>query len=258
MKIIAVFREEPLQRALAAKIHETVPLTRVARVQLKPKDRRNLLRSLTAVTIARGFRHAWSALYRHYDETFPDWPVPSSVHDSANSASLVALIESEKPDLVLVSGTDLLRKSTLERFGTKVMNLHTGISPYIRGGPNCTNWALALAEFDLIGNTVMWIDLGIDTGAIIASERTPLTGQETLAQLHLKVMDHAHDLYRRAVQAFAAGRELPAVPQATIAKGRMFLTREWNSAAMIRAILNHRFRYKPFELRQEVRLVALD
>ena len=258
MKIIAVFREEPLQRALAAKIHEAVPLAHIARVKLKPKGGRNLLRSLTAVTLARGFRRAWGSLNRHYDETYPEWPVTSSVHDSANSAGLVALIESEKPDLVLVSGTDLLKKPTLERFGAKVMNLHTGISPYIRGGPNCTNWALALGEFDLIGNTVMWIDPGVDTGAIIASERTPLTGRETIAELHLKVMDHAHDLYRRAAEAFAAGRELPAVPQATIAKGRMFLTRDWNSAAMTRAVLNHRFRYRPFELRPDVRLVALD
>jgi len=260
MKVIAVLGEEPLQRALAAKIHEAVPVAHVARIQMQSKRRpRKLGQSLVSVTIGRGLRRAWAGLQRHYDDRFPDWPaVETSIHDSANSEALAGLIERERPDLVVVSGTDLLKRTTIERFGTQVMNLHTGISPYIRGGPNCTNWALALGEFDLIGNTIMWIDTGIDTGAIIATERTPLTGRESLAELHLKVVDHAHDLYRRAIQALAQGKELPAVPQASIAKGRLFLSREWNGRAIARAAFNHRFRYRPFKNRPEIRLVPLD
>jgi folate-dependent phosphoribosylglycinamide formyltransferase PurN len=218
-----------------------------------------LLRSAISLTLARGFRRAWAGLYRHYDQQFRDWPeVSTSFHDSANDEDLIAAIDRERPDLVIVSGTDLLRKRTLERFATNVMNLHTGISPYIRGGPNCTNWALALGEFDLIGNSVLWIDPGIDSGAIIASERTPLTGRETLTELHLKVIEHGQDLYRRAVEAFVAGRSLPAVPQASIAAGRLFYTRDWSGAAMIRGILNHRFRYRATSPRPEIGLVPLD
>jgi len=259
MKVIAVFGDGPSQRALAHRIHESVPLAHIAQIRLKSTPRRRIVRSAVSVTLARGLRAAWFNMLRHYDERYPDWPaVPASDHSSANDEQLIALIERERPDLVLVSGTDLLRKETLDRFATKVMNLHTGISPYIRGGPNCTNWALALGEFDLIGNTVMWIDPGIDSGAIVTTERTPLTGRETLKELHLKVMDHAHDLYRRAVAAFARGESLPSVPQPTIAKGRLFLTRHWDSRAMLRALLNHRLRYRPFESRPDIRLVALD
>ncbi|HKP33754.1 MAG TPA: formyltransferase family protein [Sphingomicrobium sp.] len=259
MKVIAIVGDEPIQRALAAKIHDVVRLTHVARVRIKPSGRRRLIRSAISLTLARGFRRAWAGLYRHYDQQFPRWPdVATSLHDSANDEELIAAIEREQPDLVVVSGTDLLTKRTLERFATKVMNLHTGISPYIRGGPNCTNWALALGEFDLIGNTVLWIDPGIDSGAIIASERTPLTGRETLTELHLKVIEHGQDLYRRAVEAFVAERRLPSVPQRSIAAGRLFYTREWNGAAMIRAIFNHRFRYEPFTPRPEINLVQFD
>jgi methionyl-tRNA formyltransferase len=259
MKIAAIVGDEPIQRALAAKIHDAVTLTHVARIRIKPSGRRKLLRSAISLTLARGFRRAWAGLYRHYDQQFPDWPeVSTSFHDSANDEDLIAAIDRERPDLVIVSGTDLLRKRTLERFATNVMNLHTGISPYIRGGPNCTNWALALGEFDLIGNSVLWIDPGIDSGAIIASERTPLTGRETLTELHLKVIEHGQDLYRRAVEAFVAGRSLPAVPQASIAAGRLFYTRDWSGAAMIRGILNHRFRYRATSPRPEIGLVPLD
>ena len=259
MKIIAIVGDEPIQRALAAKIHDAVALTHVARIRIKPSGRRKMIRSAISLTLARGFRRAWAGLYRHYDQRFPDWPeVPTTIHDSANDEQLIAAIEREQPELVVVSGTDLIRKRTLERFASKVMNLHTGISPYIRGGPNCTNWALALGEFDLIGNTVLWIDPGIDSGAIIASERTPLTGRETLAELHLTVIEHGQDLYRRAVEAFVAGRRLPSVPQGSIAAGRLFYTRDWNGAAMIRAILNHRFRYGAITPRPEIGLVPLD
>ena len=246
MKVFAVFGEDSNQRALAERIHNSVPLAHIARIHLTPKGRRRFVRSAVSATLARSLRDAWLAMGRHYDECFPDWPVvPSSIHSSANSSELAALVERERPNLVLVSGTDLLSKATLERFSTKVMNLHTGISPYVKGAPNCTNWALALNEFDLIGNTVMWIDAGIDTGSIITTERTPLTGRETLAEIHVGVMDHAHDLYRRAVEAFAQGRTLPAVPQDSIGAGRLFLIRHWDSLAMIRAAINHRFRYRP-------------
>ena len=259
MKVIAVFGEGPSQRALAHRIHQAVPLSHIARIALETGGKRKLVRSAVSITLARGLRAAWFNMLRHFDERFPGWPdVRSSVHSTANAPELINLIEGERPDLVLVSGTDLVKKATLDRFATKVMNLHTGISPYIRGGPNCTNWALALGEFDLIGNTVMWIDQGIDSGAIIATERTPLTGRETLDQLHIKVMDHAHDLCRRAVEAFAQGRVLPAVPQKDIAEGRLFLTRHWDSVAMLRATFNHRFRYRPFDVRPDIRLVGLD
>jgi folate-dependent phosphoribosylglycinamide formyltransferase PurN len=258
VKVVAVFGEGSNQVALANRIHDAAPLAHLALVRLKAKTHRKLVRSAVSVTLGRGLRAAWLGMLRHYREEYSAWPdVPSSVHPSANDRDLVDLIERLRPDLILVSGTDLLRKQTLDRFNARVMNLHTGISPYIKGAPNCTNWALALGEFDLIGNTVMWIDAGIDSGALIATERTPLTGRESLSELHIKVMDHAHDLYRRAVAAFVAGSPLPGVPQASIAEGRLFRMRDWNSAAIIRAVANYHLRFRPFPCRPEIKLVSL-
>lgn len=259
MKVFAVFGDGSNQRALAHRIQRTVPLTHIAKIQLPAQARRGkLIRSATSLSLARSLRSAWQATMNHYDQRFPAWPaVESSTHPSANGPDLVELVERGRPDLILVSGTDLLRSDTLEHLQTKAMNLHTGISPFIKGGPNCTNWALALGEFDLIGNTVMWIDAGIDSGAIVATERTPLTGRESLAELHIKVMDHGHDLYRRAVERFVEGKPLPSVPQSDIGKGRLFLNRHWNSVAMLRAAFNYRYRYGPFATR-DIRLVPLE
>lgn len=258
MKIIAIFGDSSTQRALANRIHHSVPLAHVARVRLESRSKRKVVRSMVSLTFARGLRTAWAAVSDTFDRRYKDWPaVPNTVYRSANDGDLAALIEREKPDLILVSGTDLLRTKTLDRFATKIMNLHTGISPYIKGGPNCTNWALSLREFDLIGNTIMWIDSGIDTGAIITTEQTPLTGRETLTELHVKVMDHAHDLYVRAVERFATGQALASVPQDRIATGRIFFTRQWDSLAMIKAVLHHRFHWRAMPIRPTITLVKL-
>lgn len=258
MKIYAIFGDQPNQCALAHRLHEDFSLSHIAKIQLERRGKRKILRSVVSRTIGYWLHTAWKLMMLYYKACFIEWPdVPISLHRSANEEKLLALIESENPDLVLISGTDLLSSTSLDRILAKAMNLHTGISPYIKGGPNCTNWALSLNEFDLIGNTIMWIDPGIDTGSIITTERTPLTGTESLAEIHIKVMDHAHDLYSRAIRAFVEGKELPSVPQNSIDKGRIFYTRNWGSVAMIKAIFNYKFKYGSIKYRTEIRLIKI-
>lgn len=237
------------QTALANRLHAAFPLYHIALVELSsPRKLRPLLPRLISVSLARPLRTAWRGLMRHYGQLYKNLPaaVPVSRHASANASSFSAVVDEIKPDLVLVSGTDLLKKPIIDQineFG-KVMNLHTGLSPYIKGGPNCTNWALSLREFDAIGNTIMWIDPGIDSGSVIATERTPLKGSETLLDLHIKVMDHAHDLYCRAYQAVTKGVRLPSIPQSDLAEGRLFLNKHWDGRAMLKAVINFILFYK--------------
>jgi methionyl-tRNA formyltransferase len=172
---------------------------------------------------------------------------PSSRHLDVNAASVAALIAREAPDLVVVSGTNLLRAPLIEQIAgrARIMNLHTGISPYLKGGPNCTNWALALDRLELIGSTIMWLDRGIDTGAIVATEQAPLDGRESLRALHLRVMEHAHDLYTRCYARAVAGDALPAVPQTAIGEGMLLRSRDWDTTQMLRALANFYRRYRP-------------
>lgn len=261
MKILAMVDPGPNQRALLCRLHQRVGLCAIALIDLpRVSSRRKISglgRRLAAVTVGIPFRLAWQALQRHYDATCPDWPaVERRSFASANDPALLEWCKQMAPGLIMVSGTDILRKQTIEALPAPVVNLHTGLSPYIRGGPNCTNWALAIGRFDLIGNTVMWIDPGIDTGAIIATEQTPLDSHETIVSLHRKVMDHAHDLYVRVIERLAAGRPVPRVAQASLGKGQLFYNRQWNAAAMLRALRNMR-RFTP-ALGSPPKLVSLD
>jgi methionyl-tRNA formyltransferase len=85
----------------------------------------------------------------------------------------------------------------------------------------------------------MWIDSGIDTGNIIASETTTFTGEESLLQVHIKVMEHAHDLYVRAIQKL--DREaVSGIQQSAIGEGRVYYTKQWTLAKKIQLRKNFR------------------
>jgi len=210
---------------------------------------RRTLRRLTRAPFNWPFRKAWFQLLDSYRNEFRAAPDVSTWHVAEVNDELTSeVITSTDPDVVLVSGTNLLRSQLIvhangsSRYGT--INLHTGLSPYIRGGPNCTNWCLATRRPWMIGNTLMWIDEGIDSGDILATEGTPIDGGETLLQLHRRVMDHAHDLTCRTITAVEAGLVTPRSQGSFGASGDLYLTRDWSPTQMSRASLYLRTRYR--------------
>ena len=143
-----------------------------------------------------------------------------------------------QPDIILVSGTRLIRDKLLTIKPTiGIINLHTGLSPYIKGGPNCTNWCIANNEIHLIGNTVMWIDKGIDTGNIISTNLVKFNGDESLKEVHSKVMDEAHSLVINSLQ-FLKNGEIQNIKQEQIAKGKTYYTKQWNLSQKKQLIKN--------------------
>ena len=253
MNVVVLTCDQPNQAAL---VHKLAAVANVRAVVLskniprrRPKRSWRLLQNRLAVhLIGRPFFNAWVHLQSRYARQYPTFPdVETRRVDNVNDDATLDLLTRVAPDLVVVSGTNLVGRRIIEQANTRmgIVNLHTGISPYVKGGPNCTNWCLANRTFHLIGNTVMWLDPGIDTGAIITTEQTPLTGRERLDGLHEKVMDHAHRLYAAAVQSIAAGKKVPRVPQREIGEGATFYNADWSAPAMARAYVNFRRFYGP-------------
>lgn len=141
------------------------------------------------------------------------------------------------------------------------MNLHTGISPYVNGGPNCTNWCLANKKFSYIGNTVMWLNEGIDSGNLILTERTKLLGNESLSALHIKVLEHAHEIYQQCIVRYLSKQSLPNVEQNSIAKGETYYTKNWSAIKSFQAFINFCFYFNEKSLTanaDEIRLVSFN
>ena len=251
-------------RALANRLHAVVPLDAICIVEPKPEELLpRLSRAALSRTLGLPFRLGWSRMVAHFDRLYPDYPdTEISRHVGVNSDSVIEVVRRTAPDLVIVSGTDLLRQPLIEVISAtgRIMNLHTGISPYVKGGPHCTYWCLAMNRFDLIGNTVMWLDAGIDTGGLIATEQTPLTGSEALHELQVAVVDHGHDLYRRSVQRFCDGAPLRSVPQSELGPGRLFVSKDWKANSILAALKNYYLAYNASNVPRQtsVPLVALE
>lgn len=258
MKIVMLVGNNPNQMALCHKLQSYCDIAAIViseNVPRKLPSRSRRLRlffnKIAGRLVGYPFAVAWQELQKSYKTRYPTFPdVPLLRVNNINDLDSVRAIEKYAPDLVVVSGTNLVGKQIIKLASNKkgIINLHTGISPYIKGGPNCTNWCLAEQSFHLIGNTVMWLDQGIDSGNIIATEQTPLTGQETLVELHWKVMEHAHNLYIRVIKKLANGQTVPSVPQESIGKGKTFYTIEWNGWAMLKALINFRRYYSMYFL----------
>ena len=247
MRLAILTTDAPNQAALCRMVQPTCELVGIVlsrNIPTRPRARRlrRFLNRIEGRWAGRPFVRSWHAMQRRFHELAPQFPeVPTLRVPNINDAQTVATLEHWNPDLVLVSGTNLVGPAIREwavshRRG--LINLHTGLSPYVKGGPDCTNWCLAEGTVHLIGNTVLWLDAGVDSGPILATELTPLTGHETLEQLHWNVMTHAHDLCRRAMQALTAKQVVPRIPQEQIADGRTFSSLEWNARAMRRAWTN--------------------
>jgi folate-dependent phosphoribosylglycinamide formyltransferase PurN len=256
MKVIILTGDEAIQAALCHKLKPHCDIKAIILSENVPRKSppasrqlRLLVNRVAGRLIGSPFVTAWRQLQQSYKELYPSFPdAPIIRVKNVNDAATIHAIEETSPDLIIVSGTNLVGRKIIEMASNRmgVVNLHTGISPYVKGGPNCTNWCLAEMSFHLIGNTVMWLDAGIDTGNILATEQTPLTGHETLSELHWKVMEHAHSLYVKAVCKLAKGEPVPAIPQDSIGAGKTFYTINWGGWAMLKARLNFKRHYSSY------------
>jgi folate-dependent phosphoribosylglycinamide formyltransferase PurN len=234
------------QRALANKIAERFGLSGIVldhkKAVKKLPLRTRLLGILESRIIFKSILQAWFTMQRKYAKQFPQWPpnVTLKEVDSINSDEAFEFTNNLHPALVVVSGTSLLKAKMLSmKLSIGIINLHTGLSPYIKGGPNCTNWCISTGEFDKIGNTIMWINKGIDAGDIITSERTPFQTRKDLSDVQWQVMEHAHDLYLRAINHLLKNSSTSqSVPQKSIGEGKLFLTRMWNFKAKKELVKN--------------------
>lgn len=256
MRVVILTNRQGNQIALSNKIAEVAEVAAIVFSKNIPRKSPNLskktrlfINGLANRTIGREFVNVWFEMQSKYNSLYPNLPTKNIIEvQNINDAETVETIEKISPDLVIVSGTNLVGKKIIKAAQKRsgIVNLHTGISPYVKGGPNCTNWCLAKNWFHLIGNTVMWLDLGIDTGNIIATEQTPLDGNETMFDLHWKVMEHAHEIYVKSIWRIGEGKSVPSVRQKSVAEGNHFNSVDWNALQMRNALNNFRHNYKNY------------
>ena len=103
------------------------------------------------------------------DYKLSDAPIPSAVllqvvdlHEVDWERVLVI----HQPDVILINGTRILKKSLLDRFMVPVVNIHAGITPMYRGVHGGYR-ALTNNDAAHFGATIHLVDPGIDTGQVL-------------------------------------------------------------------------------------------
>jgi folate-dependent phosphoribosylglycinamide formyltransferase PurN len=120
-----------------------------------------------APVIKRFSKKRKAEIFKHYDldDTSPPKEIIKRIR-YANTEEGRSVINQLKPDLVIVNGTRIISKKTLESVHATFINIHTGITPAFRG-VHGGYWAMATGKKDLFGTTVHYVDTGVDTGGII-------------------------------------------------------------------------------------------
>ena len=244
MKLLLWIGNAPQHIALANLLQQKFDVVGVI-LESRPSRNKSLLSRIQKRLFQSPLATAWKSMQAECRQRHPALTNPNVLHvENINSQAAIDFATAQAADLVAVSGTRMIKSQMLSQAPTgKILNLHTGLSPYIKGGPNCTNWCLAELKIHLIGNTVMWIDEGIDSGNLIGTEFTPLLGSENLSELHIKVMQHAHDLYVRCIDKAIRG-EAKNVDQKTICAGTTYYSRQWTSAKVRAAAQNFNQSYR--------------
>jgi methionyl-tRNA formyltransferase len=261
-RIVCWVGDAPNHRALVNKIAGSFHLVGVvvdSKKLLVKKGKEPLLSKLIRRFRFGKIDKAWTSLQQYYRQQYPAWPNVPVLHvDTVNDKDVLDFSRQLQPDLVVVSGTSLVKEPLVSmNLPIGIMNLHTGLSPYVKGGPNCTNWCIANDQWGLIGNTIMWLSAGIDSGNIITSERTKLGNSDDLYSIHHKVMEHGHDLYLRAIKYVLTTRApRQSIAQSALGKGNLYLTKMWNSEGRARLLRNMRSA-RNFTISDDIRTVSL-
>ena len=106
-------------------------------------------------------------IFRKYHFDISSFPVEKIIHVNKLSSSVAReLLLKLNPDLLIVNGTRIISKKTLESVEAPFINIHVGITPEFRG-VHGGYWAMATGKKNLFGVTIHYVDSGVDTGGII-------------------------------------------------------------------------------------------
>jgi len=141
-----------------------------------------------------------------------------------NSRTYVDQIVSFAPDVIVVMGTGLIKEPIIQASRLGIINIHTGLSPYYRGGR--TNlWPILAGEPGFCGVTVHTLDVGIDSGEIIYHGVPTIDEQDTYPTINTKAIKIGTALMIQAIRDKQNGT-LKSIKQWD--HGKLFFNRDYN------------------------------
>ncbi len=163
------------------------------------------------------------------------------VYEPASLAGFAREAAAQNYDLfVLASYGKILPQALLDVPPLGAFNVHPSLLPSYRGA---TPIQSALREgATQTGVTIMLMDAGMDTGAVVLQEPVPIASGETYGELHDRLAEAGAALLRRAIALARSGR-IPREPQSgepsvtrPVAKDDLRINWSWDSQRIVNAV----------------------
>jgi methionyl-tRNA formyltransferase len=126
----------------------------------------------------------------------------------ARDEQFISELRELQPDLiVVVAYGQILPQSMLDLPTFGCVNVHTSLLPKYRGAAPIQS-AILNGETET-GVTIMEMDAGLDTGAIVAQTRTPILPEDNSQTLHDRLAQLGADLLVQTIPDFVTGKIRP-------------------------------------------------
>ena len=114
---------------------------------------------------------------------------------------LVKLLRDADVELVVLAGfMRVLKEPMLTAFPRRIINLHPSLLPKF---PGVEAWKQALAAGEKVtGCSVHYVDMGIDSGEVIAQRKVPVMPGDTAESLHARIQVAERALYPEVIARF--------------------------------------------------------
>jgi methionyl-tRNA formyltransferase len=121
------------------------------------------------------------------------------VPEDPNESSVLQALAMQEADVFVLAGYGLiLKKQCIAVPKLRCINLHGGLLPEYRGS-SPMNWALINNE-PIIGISIIEVDQGIDTGAVLSEEQMEVDPNTTIADVHDWANHQFPDMLVRVLQ----------------------------------------------------------
>ena len=155
-------------------------------------------------------------------------------YGQSSSKYIENIIKTFNPDCAIISGSSILKKNIIDALGNiPKINLHLGITPFFRGS-GCNFWPLFLKQPELIGATLLDLDVGIDEGGIIHQFNEEFKFDDDIHSIGNRVIKKSIKIIYQIIEGLDSKKSFQIFPQKDLNKSKTFRNKDFNESAFLK------------------------
>ncbi len=136
-------------------------------------------------------------LFNKRYKTIPNPPIDLWV-DDVNEETSQSFLKNEQPDILLIYGTSILKKSVLNIPKLCVLNIHGAIVPKYRN-VHGEFWAVAHHNYEELGTSILVADEGVDSGSVVSQRTIGVKKPISVSEAKLSVFEETLKITREVL-----------------------------------------------------------